>query len=83
MNLAALIAHVDAKVVAGSECALPTDVFAFSTDTRTLKKGDVYIALRGPNFDGSDYLAQAVEKGALVVITNQPCKSLSLSLIHI
>ena len=33
-----------------------------STDTRTLKAGELFIALKGPNFDGADFLAQAIEK---------------------
>ncbi|MDH3747843.1 MAG: UDP-N-acetylmuramoyl-tripeptide--D-alanyl-D-alanine ligase [Gammaproteobacteria bacterium] len=35
-----------------------------STDTRTLKNGELFIALDGPNFTGSDYVPQASEKGA-------------------
>jgi UDP-N-acetylmuramoyl-tripeptide--D-alanyl-D-alanine ligase len=35
-----------------------------STDTRTLKKGELFIALQGPNFDGCDYVGQARNKGA-------------------
>ena len=30
-----------------------------SIDTRTLKKGDLFIALKGPNFDGHDFLNNA------------------------
>lgn len=35
-----------------------------STDTRTLKKNEVFVALKGARFDGHAYLAQAVERGA-------------------
>jgi UDP-N-acetylmuramoyl-tripeptide--D-alanyl-D-alanine ligase len=35
-----------------------------STDTRTLRKGELFIALRGPNFDGCDYVGQARDRGA-------------------
>jgi len=35
-----------------------------STDTRTLRAGNLFIALRGENFDGHDCLAAAAEKGA-------------------
>ncbi len=41
-----------------------------STDTRTLKQGDVFIALRGENFDGHDYLQQALEKGAIAAVVD-------------
>lgn len=36
----------------------------FCTDTRTLQPGDLYIPLKGDNFDGHDYVSQALEKGA-------------------
>ncbi len=35
-----------------------------STDTRTLRTGNLFIALPGKNFDGHDCLAAAAEKGA-------------------
>ncbi len=35
-----------------------------STDTRTLKKGDLFIALRGERTDGHAYLAEAAKRGA-------------------
>ena len=35
-----------------------------STDTRQLRQGELFVALRGPNFDGHDYLAAARQRGA-------------------
>ncbi|CAN5800878.1 UDP-N-acetylmuramoyl-tripeptide--D-alanyl-D-alanine ligase [soil metagenome] len=35
-----------------------------STDTRNLEKGDLFVALEGPNFDGHDFLAEAAARGA-------------------
>jgi UDP-N-acetylmuramoyl-tripeptide--D-alanyl-D-alanine ligase len=35
-----------------------------STDTRTLRRGELFVALHGPNFDGRDYVRQARDKGA-------------------
>ena len=39
-----------------------TDVLVsgISTDSRTLKPGDLFIPLRGPNFDGHDFLIRAL-----------------------
>lgn len=39
-----------------------------STDTRTLEKGNLFVALRGENFDGGDYLQTAADRGASVVM---------------
>lgn len=35
-----------------------------STDTRTLRPGQLFVALRGPNFDGNDYVEMAAAQGA-------------------
>src|SRR6266849_6461335 len=43
----------------------------WSVDTRTQNRGDVYFALRGPNHDGHDYVAAAVEKGAAAVVVER------------
>ena len=43
-----------------------TDIrdFSFSTDTRTIEKGQLYLPLKGASFDGENFLSQAIEKGA-------------------
>jgi UDP-N-acetylmuramoyl-tripeptide--D-alanyl-D-alanine ligase len=38
------------------------------TDTRTLQNGDLFVALKGDNFDAHNFLAQAREKGAVAAI---------------
>jgi UDP-N-acetylmuramoyl-tripeptide--D-alanyl-D-alanine ligase len=43
-----------------------------STDTRTLKKGDLFFALRGENFDGNQFAARALEAGACKVLVDDP-----------
>jgi len=40
----------------------------FSKDTRTIKKGDIYIGIKGENFDGSQFWEQALDNGADAVI---------------
>ncbi|HEY0798801.1 MAG TPA: Mur ligase domain-containing protein, partial [Candidatus Baltobacteraceae bacterium] len=37
---------------------------AFSTDTRTLEPGDLFVALRGEHFDGHAFIGEAMAKGA-------------------
>jgi UDP-N-acetylmuramoyl-tripeptide--D-alanyl-D-alanine ligase len=39
-----------------------------STDTRTIEKGNLFIALSGEHFDGHDYVSIAEEKGASAVL---------------
>jgi UDP-N-acetylmuramoyl-tripeptide--D-alanyl-D-alanine ligase len=42
-----------------------------STDTRTLQPGQLFVALRGPNHDGHDYLAEAMARGAAGCLVEQ------------
>ncbi len=39
-----------------------------STDTRTIRSGELFVALQGPNFDGRDYVMLAGEKGAAAAV---------------
>ena len=39
-----------------------------STDSRVIAPGDLFIALRGPNFDGSAFVAEVKAKGAAAVV---------------
>lgn len=52
----------------------PADVEVkdISTDTRTITEGSLFIALKGANFDGHDFAAQAMEAGAVAVVTERP-----------
>ena len=39
-----------------------------STDTRTLRRGEIFLALRGDRFDGHDFIEQAVSAGCGAVV---------------
>ncbi|NTS41776.1 UDP-N-acetylmuramoyl-tripeptide--D-alanyl-D-alanine ligase [Flavisolibacter sp. BT320] len=41
------------------------------TDTRKLQKGDLYFALKGPNFNGNAFAEQALQKGAAYAIVDE------------
>ena len=41
------------------------------TDSRTLRPGQVFLALRGGNFDGHEYLDMAVNQGASALVTER------------
>lgn len=40
----------------------------YSIDTRTLKLGDIFIPIKGPNFDGHQFIKEALNKGASQVL---------------
>ena len=45
--------------------------FGCSTDTRTLKEKELFIALRGENYDGHDYIDKAKVSGASAVLVEE------------
>ena len=49
-----------------------------STDSRDINKGDLYVALKGPNFDGHDFILEAFEKGATACMVSRDHSELSL-----
>ncbi|MBV2130557.1 UDP-N-acetylmuramoyl-tripeptide--D-alanyl-D-alanine ligase [Arsukibacterium indicum] len=43
-----------------------------STDSRTISAGALFIALKGPNFDGSRFVADVMAKGAAAIVVDRP-----------
>jgi UDP-N-acetylmuramoyl-tripeptide--D-alanyl-D-alanine ligase len=41
------------------------------TDTRKLKPGDIFFALKGPNFNGNAFAKQAIEQGATLAVIDE------------
>ncbi|TAH12549.1 MAG: hypothetical protein EAZ12_02280, partial [Sphingobacteriia bacterium] len=44
---------------------------SIQTDTRKLKKGDLYFALKGPNFNGNLFALHALKQGAAYAIVDE------------
>ncbi len=47
------------------------EIFGLSTDTRSLKKGEAFLALRGDRFDGHRFAVEAVKGGASALIGDE------------
>ena len=45
------------------------------TDTRKIEKGDIFLAIKGDNFDGHDYVQTAKDKGAVLAIVSRAVES--------
>ncbi|WP_333613434.1 Mur ligase domain-containing protein, partial [Psychrobacter sp.] len=59
-------------VESNNDANKPISSTRIATDTRTIKAGDIFLALTGDNFDGHDYLDIAIEKGAVAAIVSRP-----------
>jgi UDP-N-acetylmuramoyl-tripeptide--D-alanyl-D-alanine ligase len=68
-SLGEIASAVNGKIL--SDANISQLVASVSTDTRTLGKGSLFIPLKGPNFDGHDFLADAVRKGASAMMVSR------------
>ncbi len=61
LSLSEIINACGAKFLKGVESQ---EMFGFSTDTRTIKFGEIYIPLKGETFDGENFIENALNAGA-------------------
>lgn len=62
--------------------AIPSEslVTGITTDTRQVEPGDVFVALEGETFNGHDFVAEAISKGAIAVITRKAALSTDMNI---
>ncbi len=68
MKLDAILHSVPTLQVAGP---LDRDIMSICYDSRRVQQGSLFVALRGEKVDGSIFISQALEKGALAVIAEE------------
>lgn len=66
MMLSEIAACVQGKLV-GEDVVISS----VSIDTRAIKPGQLYVAIKGHNFDGNEFVAQAEQAGAVAAIVHQ------------
>src|SRR5215470_9591819 len=69
-TIAQVAAALDARPGAGIDPL--ARVAGVSIDSRTLRAGELFIAIHGPRHDGHDYVAAAVEQGAVAAVVAEP-----------
>ena len=69
-TLSQLVEVLSAQPVNLSEVALTQLALAMTTDTRLLKPGEVFLALRGEKFDGHKFVSMAIASGAIAAIVD-------------
>lgn len=60
-----------ASAIDGQLVGQDTNINQIVTDSRTLQSGDLFLALKGPNFDGHRFIAKVTEQGCKAVIVEQ------------
>jgi len=61
-----------AKSCGGALRGADREYSGVSTDTRTLKAGELFVALRGPRFNANDFVAAAESAGAAGAVVDSP-----------
>lgn len=62
----------DAAAATGGRTAGDWIANGASIDSRSLEPGNLFVALKGPNHDGHDYVAQALKAGAAAAMVERP-----------
>jgi UDP-N-acetylmuramoyl-tripeptide--D-alanyl-D-alanine ligase len=78
VSLKILSSLIDANSVSNSALITRKVATGVTTDTRQLQPKEIFIALSGESFDGHNFLEEAIEKGAIALIT-QADHSVTLS----
>ena len=65
LSLSQVAAMSGSTLVAGNPDA---KALRICKDTREIRQGDLYVALRGGNFDGNNFIAEAASKGAVAAL---------------
>ena len=74
-----LLKICDAKLVYGKDDDILEN---FSKDTRTIEKGDIYVGIKGTNFDGNLFYEEAFNKGAKTCIIEKDSIDINNIKIH-
>lgn len=65
----------------------PEAALGYSIDSRTLRPGEIFFALRGPRYDGHQFVQQAFASGGVAAVVENgfgaPAPRLAASLIHV
>ncbi len=83
LSLNSIVKAVDGELC-GDASLFADGVKRVVTDSRVIRPGDLYIPIKGERFDGHDFIGQAIEKGAVLVMTSeveQPCEGLFVKVV--
>ena len=74
LTIAEILQATQGNLIQGNPNTAITQV---STDSRTLKKGDLFVALVGEKFDGHNFLQGVCQQGAIGAVISKPITDLS------
>lgn len=71
LTIKEVIKGVQGELICGSQRG---EISGVSIDSRTIKKGEIFFALKGERFNGHDFLQEAIDKGATAAVVSRKKK---------
>ena len=68
LKVSELVKATGGRLIQGD---LKEEISGISTDSRKVKKGELFIVLKGPRYDGQDFIPEALEKGACGILVSK------------
>jgi len=80
LKLSDIVALTSGRLIPANASAVVTGI---STDSRTIRPGELFVPLRGPNFDGHDFLIRALRNGAAACLSEDVVAGFQLPIIQV
>lgn len=78
MKLKQIVSELDYATVIGNG---EVEIKGIAIDSKQVRRGQIFIALRGINTDGNDYIAEAIMRGAVAVVSEITIVDLPVTLV--
>lgn len=78
MKLKQILSEIEYMSVIGNG---EVEIKGIAIDSKQVQRGQVFIALRGINTDGNDYIAEAIMRGAVAVVSEVTIADLPVTLV--
>ncbi|MDO8446077.1 MAG: UDP-N-acetylmuramoyl-L-alanyl-D-glutamate--2,6-diaminopimelate ligase [Deltaproteobacteria bacterium] len=69
MKLKELLKALKSYEIQGSE---DTEIFDIQYDSRTVRRGSLFVAIKGKNADGNRFITDVISRGAIAIVTDSP-----------
>ncbi len=69
------------RAIAAPQAAAPISGIAY--DSRSVRRGSVFVALKGAHADGAEFARQAAERGAIAVVAEHPIADLGVPVLQV
>jgi UDP-N-acetylmuramoyl-tripeptide--D-alanyl-D-alanine ligase len=71
LALSKIAGIVNAHVETAASAVSPEEALGYSIDSRTVGKGELFFAVKGERLDGHDFVANALERGAIAAVISK------------